>query len=465
MVIILKIINKLKEETAPSKDYIFKDVIVGNLTITLVFNEVLINSESVDDFILKKLYSLKKKDLSKLDFILPNTNIVKITNDVILEYVNKGYLVIVGPIIFATEFKANLDRGIPIIESELSISGPKDAFCENFNTNLGLIRKRIKSSRLICDDLEIGTLTKTKVGILYIKDICKEDLVRKIKYLLEKIYIDGIVDSSYLKNSLENNKSSFPTIMVSERPDKASMALLEGKVVILVDMSPYVLILPSFLLDFFHTVDDYYQKPINATFIRIIRILAFVIAVFTPAIYISVTTRNYDLIPLPLLYILKAGRTFVPFPAYIEALFMIVCFEILKEADLRMSSTSGSAISILGGLILGDAAVAAGIVSPIMIIVIAISSIAGLLFTSIELVNALRSVKIFLLVLATLFGIYGLICGTIILLVELFSLQVFGYKYLDLDKNEINDSIIKINTNIRKRNSHLTNNVVRGKYK
>ena len=357
------------------------------------------------------------------------------------------------------------DRAVSIIQSELGLSGPKDSFNEDLNTNLELIKKRIKSDKLKIDNINIGKYTNTSINILYIDGIVKKDLVNHVKKNLNKIDIDGIIDSSYLKNSLENNFNLFPTLMASERPDKCSMALLEGKIVILVDNSPYALILPSFFIDFFHTTDDYYQKAINTSFIRIIRFIAFLIAIFVPAIYISVTTRNYDLIPYDLLLVLKAGRTFVPFPAYIEALFMIVCFEILKESDLRMGNKSGSAISILGGLILGDAAVAAGIVSPIMIIVIAISSIAGLIFTSIELSNALRNYKILILVLSTIFGIYGVILGLFILLINLFSTETFGYNYLNIDKHEIKDSIIKINTNTRYRNSKLSSNVKRGRYK
>ena len=233
-------------------------------------------------------------------------------------------------------------------------------------------------------------------------------------------------------------------------------------------MSPYVLILPSFFVDFFHTTDDYYQKTTNTSFIRIIRFFAFIVAVFTPAIYISITTRNYDIIPLKLLLTLKAGRTFVPFPAYIEALFMLICFEILKESDLRMSKTSSSAVSILGGLILGDAAVSAGIVSPIMIIVIAISSISSLTFSSLELGNALRNYKIILLVLSTLFGINGLLVGTTILIYNLLTLKVFGIPYLNpiipYERNEIKDTIIKTNTKEEKRNSQLTKNINKGRY-
>ncbi len=460
------LIDYLKKQVGYSEDYIFKEVLVDNKKVNILFNEVLTNGTGINDFILRELILLKKKDLKNLCAILPNTNIKVIKKEEILDYVNQGFLIImVYGIIYASEFKAFLDRGITTIESELAINGPKDSFCENFNTNLGLIRRRIKSCDLQAKSLLIGRSTLTKVAILYMNNIADNKLVENISKILEQIDIDGIIDSSYLKFALEGRKSFFPTIMMSERPDKSAMALLEGKIVILVDMSPYTLILPSFFLDFFHTVDDYYQKPSNASFIRIIRVFAFIIAVFTPAIYIAITTRNYNLVPLPLLLMLKAGRTFVPFPAYIEALFMIVCFEILRESDVRMSSTSGSAVSILGGLILGDAAVAAGIVSPIMIIVIAISSIAALIFTSLELVNALRNYKIFLLILGTIFGIYGVIIGSIIMLYKIISLRLFGYHYISIDENEINDSIVKINKRIRKRNSILTKNVVRGKYK
>ena len=398
-----------------------------------------------------------------------STNIKKITEEETYYYLSLGFiLIITTKNIYATEIKVLLDRGIQTIESELAITGPKDSFTENYNSNLGLLRKRIKSLDLHVETLEIGKSTKTKIGIVYMNNIVKRNLPKEIKKQLSKITIDGIIDSSYLKRALEKKNSLFPTITVTERPDKTAMALLEGKVAIIVDMSPFILILPSFLIDYFHTTDDYYQKSLNTTFIRIIRVFAFLIAVFTPAIYIAVTTRNYDIVPFNLLMTLKAGRTYVPFAAYIEALFMIICFEILKESDLRMSQTTGSAISILGGLILGDAAVSAGIVSPIMIIVIAISSIAGLTFSSIELGNALRAHKILLLILSTLLGLNGLLIGTTILIYQLLTKKVYGIPYLNpiipFEKNEIKDSIIKTTNTENKRNSQLTNNINRGKY-
>ena len=462
-------INELKKKVSPSNDYVFKKIKIDGKTIFLIFNDVLTDGGSIDENILRKLVLLNRKELKHIENYLPIRNIKIIKNEEILYYVNNGYLVVVTNKIYACEVKAKLDRGINMVDGELTIAGPKDSFTENFNSNLGLIRKRIKSSNLKIIDLEIGRSSKTKVGILYVEDIVKEEIPSRIMEVLNRIDIDGIIDSSYLKTALEGQKSYFPTIMMSERPDKSSMALLEGKVVIIVDMSPYALILPSFFIDFFHTTDDYYQKSFNTTFIRIIRLLAFFIAIFTPALYISVTTRNYNLIPLDLLLVLKAGRTFVPFPAYIEALFMIVCFEILKESDLRMSYTSGSSISILGGLILGDAAVSAGIVSPIMIIVIAISSIAGLIFSSVELENAIRIYKIFLLILGTVWGIYGVSIGAIYIAYKLLTLKMFGIPYLvpfiPLEKNELKDTFIKGEQPVKKRNSFLTKNIVRGKYK
>ena len=457
------IINKLKKEIS-STDYIFKDVTICNKLVTLIFNEVLTDSNSINELLYYLLTKVNKKDLNNFINKIPISNSIIIKEKDIKKYLNLGYVVIIYKNIYAVELKSHEGRGVQTINSELSIGGAKDSFCENINTNLSLIRKRIKKDLLV-ETLNIGRISQTKVNILGINGIVSNTLIKSVKKRLEKIDIDGIMDSSYLKFSLEDGKNLFPTIMMSERPDKCSMALLEGKVVILVENSCYGLILPSFLLDFFHTTDDYFQKSFNTTFIRIIRLFAFLIAVFLPALYISVTTRNYDLVPFPLLLMLKAGRSFVPFPAYIEALFMIIAFEILKESDLRMSTTSGSAVSILGGLILGDAAVSAGIVSPIMIIIIAISSIAGLIFTSVELVNALRIYKIFLLFLGTILGIYGVIFGGIIMFLNIFKTKIFGFKYLEFDKNEIKDSIIKIDDNVRKRNTRLTNNVLRGRYK
>ncbi len=467
-----KIMNKVKEKLGPSKDYIYKYLFIDKTPVYLVFSEVLSSGNDINEVILKRLTLLNKKQLKDLPNYLPANNIKEIEEEEITTYINKGFLVcIIKNKIYSIEMRQTLERGITTIESELSINGPKDSFSENFNTNLGLIRRRIKSDQLWWEEVEIGKSSQTKVGILYMNDIVLNDLPEKVKERLKRIDIDGIIDSNYLKEELESeNNSFFPTLISTERPDRVSMSLLEGKVAILVDMSSYCLILPNFFIDYFHTTDDYYQKSGNTTFIRLIRIIAFFIAIFIPAYYIAVTTYNHDSIPLSLLLLLKAQRISVPFPAVIEALFMIVSFEILRESDMRMSSTTGSAISILGGIILGDAAVSAGIMSPIMIIIIALSSIAGFVFTSIELVSAIRMYRIIFLFLACILGIYGIYLGAVFLLYKLITLSSFDKPYLapfsPFIKTEQKDAIVKTkNKGIKVRNPLLTKNKIRGEYK
>lgn len=358
------------------------------------------------------------------------------------------------------------NRSISTITGEISVTGPKDSFIEDIDTNINLIKKRIKN-KLVIEYKHIGRMTKTKIAYLYIDKITNKELVKEIKRQINKIDIDGIIDSSYIKRNLEVKRNLFPTVTPTERPDKAVMELLDGKVLIIVDNSPYVLILPSFFIDFFHSVDDYYQKSFHISFIRILRVLAFFIAILTPAIYIAITTRNYDLVPMDILLTLKSSRTTVPFPAYIEAILMIISFEILKEADLRISATNGSAVSILGGLILGDAAVSAGIVSPIMIIVIAISSMAGLVFSSFEFINVIRFYKLLLLLLSTILGMLGVFIGIILLLENLINTKPFGlsylYPFIPLKKHELQDTIIKKDKDILYRNSLLTKNKRKGR--
>ncbi len=461
------LISRVKKAISVSNDYKIKELLVDKKKVYLIFNEVLCSTSMINDFILDDLLSLSRKDLKNIPSALPDANIIPIEEKDIFSFVNQGFAVVVCNQLYAIEVRAILDRGVTTVQSELSLTGPKDSFSENFNTNLGLIRRRIKTTKLESIDMEIGRYTKTRVAVLSIQGIVKDGLTERIVSQLKKISIDGIMDSSYLKSYLEGSHTLFPSVMMSERPDRASQALLEGKVVIITDLSPYALILPSFFFDYFHTVDDYYQKNLNTSFIRIIRVIAFLVAIFLPAIYIAVTTRNYDLVFYRLLLILKAGRTFVPFPAYIEALFMIIAFEILKESDIRMSATTGSAVSILGGLILGDAAVSAGIVSPIMIIIIAISSIAALIFPSNELVNAIRFYKISILLLSAFFGIYGVLVGAFFLFYKLLSMKSFGFSYLSpiipFDKYEWRDSIIRKEGKIKRRNSYLTKNVIRGR--
>lgn len=450
----MNIINKIKKDTNNAPDIMYKKY----NNITFIYSEVLTNTNDINEYILKNINNIidKKETIKNYEELL---NLLFDGFIIIIEN-NKYYYI---------EVKSNLDRGINNPSNEITIRGPKDSFTENFNKNIGLIRKRIKSKNLWFQNYTIGTETKTKVSLIYMNNLTNKKLIKTINKKLSKINIDGIIDSGYLKDYISNDSNLFPTILTTERPDLVSMSLLEGKVVIVVDNSPYVLILPCFFIDLFHTPDDYYQKPINISFIRIIRLLAFIIAIFIPAYYIAITTHNYDSISSQLLINFISQRLKVPYPTLFEALIMTISFEILRESDMRMASTIGSSVSILGGLVLGEAAVSAGLLSPIMIIVVAISAISGLVFSSIELTSAIRWWRIFFMLIASLLGIYGIYLGLILLLTKLSSMEVLSYPYLypfsPFSLKEQKDTFIKSNKQkIKYRNLLLSKkNKIRGR--
>ena len=276
------------------------------------------------------------------------------------------------------------------VENEKTIKGPKDAFTENYQTNIGLIRKRIRNENLHLKEVTVGKKSSTKVGILYMNDIADTKFVEKIVDRIKNIDIDSIPDSNYIYEYISNNKSLFPSVLSTERPDLVSFKLLNGKVAIVVDNTPYVILLPAFLMEFFHTMDDYFQSGINATYMRIIRIIAFIITVMLPAFYIALITYNHEILPPSLVINFAMQKEGVPFPTILEAIIMNITFEILRETDIRAPSALGSALSIVGALVLGDAAVKAGLVSPIMVIVIAITAISELIFSVNDVSNAVK---------------------------------------------------------------------------
>lgn len=470
--------DEIKNAFGSSTDLIVRPFIIDNREITLVMSEVLGSSSYVNDFILRRLLTIKfqSDDIGSelLNFIPTNNG--KILNKLsdMTDYICMGFALILfsdneSEKAIAIEARATVDRGIPIVNNEASITGSKDAFNENFNTNIGLIRRRIRDCNLYVDGMFVGKSSKTKIGILYMNNIAIKKNVDKIKNKLKKINVDGILDTGNLKSYLDSKTNFFfPTITSTERPDKVAQALLEGKIAIVSDNSPFVLITPTFFVDYLHTSDDYYEKAINTSFIRIVRFLAFLIAIFTPALYIALTTHNQDILPLSLFLNFMEQRDTVPFSALIEALFMSISFEILRESDIRKPASMGTSVSILGGLILGDAAVSAGIISPIMIIVISISAISGLAFSSVEMIYALRWWRFIMLFLAMFFGLFGIFVGFIILLASLVTTSSESLPYLapfsPFIKEEIKDTIIKGNhKKTRFRNPLLTKNRIREK--
>lgn len=473
------IVKKLKKETKQSDDITYRLKYICGKKIYVIYNEPLTSSDKISDFIIRSLDKINKRydNSNDLELIIKNDidnfKIKEITTyKDISYYLNYGFTIILienSNIALALETKKDLARSISVPQAESTIRGPMDAFVEDMQTNIGLIRRRIKDNNFWEENIDVGRYTKTKVSILYINTIAKKEQVEKVKKLINNIDIDGVISSGTIKNLIEKeNKSVFPTIFSTERPDSVCQNLLKGKIVIMVDTSPYALILPTVFNDYFITTEDSFSKSINISFTRIIRYIAFFISLLTPAIYIAITTYNQEILPTQLLVSFTSQRVSVPFPAFIEALIMIIAFEILRESDLRIPTFTSSALSIVGTLILGEAAVSAGIVSPIMIIVIAITSISALLFTEPELINGLRWYRLLFMIGASLMGIYGVIIIFIYFIIKMTSLDSFGipyfFPYSPVSLTGLKNSFIKFPTkDLNKREKVLSNNTI--KYK
>ncbi len=435
-----KIVERLKKETNNLSDIIYRIKYINDQKIYIIYNEPLVSSDKISDFIIRSLDHIDEKYKKKIDLysvIKNDINNFKVTDvknykDIVF-YLHNGFTIILfeNATALAFETKRNLSRSIASPTTETTLRGPNDAFVEDIQTNTGLIKRRIKTNDLWIENLQIGRNSNTRVSIFYMNNITDKKLVNEVKKQLEKIDIDNIIDSGTIKNLIEKeNKNAFPTIATSERPDRACNAILEGKVVIVVDTSPFVLILPNFLNDIFKSTEDKYGKAINVSFTRIIRFFAFFITLLTPGVYIAITTYNQEMLPTELLISFASQRSLVPFPAFFEALLMILSFEILRESDLRIPNFSSSALSIVGALILGEAAVNAGIVSPIMIIVISVTAISALIFSEPEVIYAIRIYRILFMLGAAFMGLIGVIFIFIFFILKLSSLNSFGKPYL-----------------------------------
>lgn len=470
------IFNKIKEMNGNSSDIATRIIEKNKNRIGYIFLESVSSDDKISNFLNKGIIDSDKKKLfdsfyNSMKNSIFNSNMKSCDNyDELFYFLSSGFTVIVfdnEEKVIVVETRMPLDRGVVESSSETIVRGPKDSFTENHNKNIGLIRKRIKDYNLWFTDIKVGKRTKTKVSVAYIKDIVPNEKSKKVIESIKKINIDGIIDSGYIRELIEKEqKSLFPKIISTERPDMACTSLLDGKIIILVENSPFVLILPAVLNDFFKSPQDEYQKPFNASFNRIIRIACFFLALLTPALYIALMTYNQEIIPDQLLISLSAQREGVPFPTAIEVLLFVLTFEVLREADIHAPSFSGSAMNVVGALILGDAAVSASIVSPIVIIIVAATSICELVFYDVDITDALREWRLIFILAASFMGIIGIVVVFIIFIAKLSSIECLGTSYLTpispLFVKSLKNTFIRLNRKeLKERPEFLTENLKR----
>lgn len=325
------------------------------------------------------------------------------------------------------------DEGRAISEptSETIIKGPKDAFTENIDKNIYLIRKRLKNKALRVEDITLGTETHTSVKLLYMNGIAKNDIVNDIRSRVNNVDYDGILGSSYIETIIKTDPYSiFPTTLSTERPDKIVADLLEGRIAIICDGTPYVATVPALFTDFLQASDDYYENFYISSLMRVIRYIALVFTLLVPSIFVALITFHQEIIPTPLLINIAAQREGVPLPALFEVLLMELTFEILREAGIRMPRAVGAAISIVGALVLGQAAVEAGLVAAVTVIVVALTAISSFAITNYAMSSAIRLLRFVFILLGGMFGLYGISMALIILVLHLCKLKSASVPYL-----------------------------------
>lgn len=431
-------------------DVIFREFEVGwddKIRMFLFYVDGMADKLLLDEFVLMPLMISSREVPSSFDeikyklFEVTKDNAMAVTDfkevdiieDLIMEVLSgdTGLLIDYTEKALLIATKAFPTRSVAEPSAETVIRGPRDGFTETIRINTSLIRRRVRDPRFKIKQKRVGVRSKTDIAIMYIDDIVDKRVLDELNRRLDKINIDAIIDSGYLQQLIEERAFSiFPQVQTTERPDVVAAAIYEGRVGILVDNSPFALIIPVTINAFFQSGEDYYSRPVISSFVRFIRLLAGALSILSPSLYIAITSFHPQIIPAKLALSIAATREGVPFPAFIEAILMEITFEILREAGVRLPRPIGSTIGIVGGLVIGQAAVSAGIVSPIIVIVVAITAISSFSITNYELATALRLLRFIFMVAASIYGLYGIVLAYIGTLIYTVNIKSFGTPFL-----------------------------------
>ena len=430
-----KDVEYVKKRFEGAFDVKYREIMTSLGLCTLVFIDDLCSTQFISEYIVTPL---GKKDYKcwSVEDVIPNVlginiaNYAKDVEDAILHVLSGDVVLLFNDhekIIYC-EVKGFVRRGVGIPVTESVVKGPREGFTELFVDNVSLIRRKIKNSDLKFEPIYVGNKSQTVVCISYIKGIAPDYLIDHVKEIVNKLDLKFILDTNYIEDALRKKKSVFDTVGYTEKPDEVAAKMLEGRVAILVDGTPFVITVPYFFLENFQAPDDYYLNKYFVNFTRVIRWIAFFLATFMPGLYVAILTHHFALIPSLFVFRLAVSRAGVPLPTIVEVLIMMVAFQLIKEAGLRLPQPIGGAMSIVAGLILGDAVVGAGIASRITIIVVAISTLSY--FLTPKLYGAMSIWSLIITVVSSMFGLPGFFIVALVLIAKLADLDTGGYSYL-----------------------------------
>lgn len=425
----------------------------------IVYLNSLVDQEVINHDVIKLLQHYEapeKEPLDILKFLIDNIlyfNDVKKVKDfstIISSIVQGKAVVFIDGIAEALELDVvtKEKRSIEEPETERVVRGPRDGFIEHLSTNVALLRYRLPIPEFRVEESEVGARTKTKVVVCYIEDIANPTLVEEMKKRIDAIEIDGVLDSGYAEQFLEDNPlSPFPQLINTERPTKVVGNLLEGRVAVMFEGSPSALIAPATFNQFYHTTEDYNEHWVISSFVRVFRILALLFSLTFSSLYVTVISFHPELIPAKYVVAASSGRHSIPFPVILEVLLLELAMEVLREASIRMPQQVGGALSIVGVLVVGQSAVQAGFVSPITVVIIGMSTIGSFAIPSYNAANTFRMLRFLLIILAGTLGLLGLALGLMVVVNHMLSLRSFGVPYMDpyapFNMKAMKDSIIR----------------------
>ncbi|WP_066074516.1 spore germination protein [Neobacillus soli] len=423
-------------------DITFHELTANQTRVAIVFVQCMVDQQVFDEQVLKYIvspnFASSRKEL--IHKLLDLQSISTMCTSVLTDLQVAADMVMDGKIIILFEGDCRMlaipltsveKRAVSETSNENVIRGPREAFVEDIHTNITMIRRKIKSPDLKMEQIVLGKYTKTKVIVGYIEGLCKEDLLTEVKQRINRIEMDGVLGSSYIEECIDDSPlSPFPQSQKTERPDVVAAALLEGRVVIFVDGTPIPLLVPVTFYIFLQSAEDYYQRYILTSFIRLLRYGFLVISLLFPSFYIAISTFHPEMIPTTLLISVAASREYVPFPGLVEAFIMELAFEALREAGVRTPKAIGQALGVLGALVIGQAAVQAGIVSAPIVIIVSMTGIASFIIPAYDLASSIRLLRFPIMLLSGTFGIFGLMIGAILIYIHVVSLRSFGVPYL-----------------------------------
>lgn len=412
-------------------DFILEPLMMRNKNNLFDSNQNKVISEAVSNNITVR--KVKKFDIDEylLNCLIPQNNVKKIkTFEEAFSGVNSGNCVLFVDTLencFDIEVKGFKQRSIDSPNNEIVIKGPQEAFVENIRTNTSLVRRIVNNENLVIESIDVGKVTKTKCAVCYIQNITNGDLVSEVKFRLNNLEVDSLLSSGELEQLItDSNDLGIPEILSTERPDKATKYLLQGRVVVLINGSPYSLIMPATLIDFMSSPEDTNLNYKFGNFLRVLRLISMFLTLLLPGLYVAVTSFHQEILPTELLYSILASREGVPFPVIFELLIMEVSFELIREAGLRVPSPIGPTIGIVGALVLGQAAVSAGIVSPILIIIVAITGIASFAIPDFSFGFHLRYYRFLFIILGYIAGFLGISLGLFVYISVICNIRSFG---------------------------------------